>query len=71
MCVCVCVRGRGGGDGAGERGWMIANVLPACYMQMPNISKTRYEQMLLRDGALILMLRIYTNSAFWLSHKII
>ena len=29
----------GGGDGGRERRWMIENILPACYMQMPNISK--------------------------------
>ena len=35
--------GGGGGDGGGERRWMIANILPACYMQISNISKIKYE----------------------------
>ena len=41
--VCVCVRGGGCGDDGGERRWMIANILPACYMQMPSISNIKYK----------------------------
>ena len=39
MGGCVRVCHGGGGDGGGERRWIVANILPACYMQMPNISK--------------------------------
>ena len=36
-CVRVC-QGRGGGVGAEELRWMAANIHPACYMQVPNIT---------------------------------
>ena len=41
--ACVSAGGGGCGDGGGERSWMIANILPACCMQMPNISKIKYQ----------------------------
>ena len=41
----MCQGGGGGvcGDGGGERRCMTANILPACYMQMPDISNIKYE----------------------------
>ena len=70
-------RGAGCGDRSGGRRWMTANILPACYMQMPNISKTKYK---VEGRKMVITLfwlyfdyiyLVYTSSAFGLSHKII
>ena len=41
--LCACVSGGVVAMVAGnERRWMIAYILPACYVQMPKISKMKY-----------------------------